>query len=398
MTAEQCRGPYRDVVVDQVRLRWLFDAALALLIAVVGVAEIWVPFPSVLGDGSREASTVLVVVLALALAVRRRWPLAVALVVLAAWPLAFSVTPLPVLFWGQFVPMIVAVFSVARHGTRREPWYGAAAAAATLLFLDLRVEELQEPSEIVFHWLIFTIAWSVGFWLRVVDRRATESTKRALATEAAVAERTAAAIAEERARIARELHDVVAHSVSMMVVQAGAAEQVVDDDPAVARRALSTIRSTGTEALAEMRRVLTVLRHHDDGGELSPQPGVAALPALVEDARESGLDAELAVEGGQRALPAGLDLAVYRIVQEALTNVRRHAAASQVRCVLRYGRDDIEVEVHDDGRGSADPATNGGHGLIGMRERAALYGGRLETASSPGAGFTVRAILPMAPL
>lgn len=384
-------------VLNRVRLRRLFDGVLALLIAVVGVAEIWVPFPSVLGTGSPGLSTVLVVVLALPLVVRRRWPLAVALIVLFSWPVVYSFTPLLVLFWGQFVPMLVAVFSVARHGRGREPWYGGAAAIGALLFLDFRVDVLQEPSEIVFHWLLFTVAWSVGSWLRSVERRAADSARRAEATEEAAAASTAAAIAEERARIARELHDVVAHSVSVMVVQAGAAEQVVDDDPEMVRRALAAIRSTGTEALAEMRRVLMMLRHNDAGSDLSPQPGLAALPALIEDARAGGLDAELEIEGTERPLPAGLDLAVYRIAQEALTNVRRHAAASHVQCIVRYGEVEIELEVRDDGRGTAEATTNGGHGLIGMRERAALYGGRMDASSLPGSGFTVHAVLPVAP-
>jgi signal transduction histidine kinase len=189
---------------------------------------------------------------------------------------------------------------------------------------------------------------------------------------------------------------VVAHAISVMVVQAGAAEQVIDDDPEIARRALRTIRSTGTGALAEMRRVVTMLRDSDHLGDLAPQPGVAALPTLLEDARTSGLDVDLRIEGNQRSLPAGVDLATYRIVQEALTNVRRHAAASHVTVMLSYGADKLQVEVRDNGRGARNLATTSGHGLIGMRERAALYGGGVETTSDNGAGFTVTAILPVA--
>jgi signal transduction histidine kinase len=206
------------------------------------------------------------------------------------------------------------------------------------------------------------------------------------------------AVIEERTRIARELHDVVAHSVSVMVVQAGAAEQVVGEDPDHVRRALATIRTTGAGVLTEMRRVVAMLRDDTELGELQPQPGVEGLAALVEDARGSGLDAALVIEGEQRVLPVGLDLAAYCIVQEASTNVRRHAAATQVSVVLRYGEDDLVLEVRDDGAGlSAAAPVTGGHGLIGMRERAALYGGRLETTSTDGAGLTVRATLPVAP-
>jgi signal transduction histidine kinase len=383
-------------VPDPALVRRLFDGALAVLIGAIGVAEIWVPFPSVMGAGSREVSTLVVVLVSATLAFRRRWPLATTLIVLFSWPVVYSITPVPVLFWGQLVPMAVAVFSVARFGRGREPWYGALAAAGTLLFFDLRVAVLQQPFDIVFQWMVLTIAWSFGWGLRAMENRAKASTQRAIEAEVASAERTMTAIVHERTRIARELHDVVAHAVSVMVVQAGAAEQVIDDDLETVRKALGTIRSTGIGALAEMRRVVTMLREDDHVGDLAPQPGVAVLPTLVEDANGGGLDVELVIEGDQRPLPVGLDLAVYRIVQEALTNVRRHAAASRATVALRYGEDYIEVEVCDDGRGASDLTASAGHGLIGMRERAALYGGRVETVSRNDAGFTVRAILPVA--
>ena len=387
-----------NLVLASVMLRRLFDSGLAALIAAVGIAEIWVPFPSVLGEGSKTVSTVVVVLLAGALVFRRDWPLTTALVVLFAWPVVYTFTPVLVLFFGQFVPMAVAVFSVARHGRGREPMYGALAGAAALLFIDLRVEVLQDASEIVFHWMVFAIAWSFGWGLQSLERRAEESRQRAVDVEVAAAEQTMAAIVEERTRIARELHDVVAHAVSVMVVQAGAAAQVVDEDPAYVGKALETIRTTGTGALSEMRRVVAMLRDNDQaGGELAPQPGMEALPALIEEARTAGVDASLLVRGDERPLPVGLDLAAYRIVQESLTNVRRHAAASTVTVALFYGEHDVEIEVRDDGAG-IDESTSlaGGHGLIGMRERAALYGGRLETVTMPGSGFTVRAVLPVA--
>ena len=397
MTSRQVVPSYRVAVIAPAGLRRLFDVGPALLLAAIAVAEIWVPLPSVMGEGSQVLSTVVVVVVCGVLALRRTAPLVTALVALLTWPVLFAVTPVLVLFWGQFVPMAVGVFSAARYGTGRQPWYGAAAGAGTLLFFDLRVEVLQDASEIVFHWMVFVVAWSFGWGLSRMERRAHESTQRAIAVEVAATERTMAAVVEERTRIARELHDVVAHSMSVMVVQAGAAEQSVEDDPEFARKALAAIRTTGTGALAEMRRVVTMLRDADDIGSLAPQPGVESVPELVEDARRSGLTATLEVEGVSRPLPAGLDLATYRIVQEALTNVRRHAAATAVTVVLRYGDDDVEVEVRDDGRGMAAAGAPAGHGLIGMRERAALYGGRLETASALGAGFVVRAVLPVAP-
>jgi signal transduction histidine kinase len=298
------------------------------------------------------------------------------------------------LFFGQFVPMAVAVFSMARHGRDRVPLYGAVAGAGVLLFFDLVVEELQAPGEIVFHWGVFAIVWGFGVGLRRHELRAEASTRRAVEVEVRAAEQAMAAVLAERTRIARELHDIVAHSVSTMVVQAGAAEQVVDDDPEFVRRALGTIRATGSEALGEMRRVVAMLRDEDEPGALGPQPGVGSVPDLVDAARETGLDVRLAVTGDPVPLPAGVDLAAYRIVQEALTNARRHARASTVDVSLAFGADELAIEVRDDGVGAAaGPA--GGHGLAGMRERVLLYGGRLELGQPAGPGFVVRAFLPV---
>jgi signal transduction histidine kinase len=376
------------------RLARLADLALALGVTLVGIAEIWVPFSSRAGDGSAAASTVVTVLMGIALTQRRRLPLPAGIAVLVVWPLASLVAPLYVLFFGQFVPMAVAVFSMARHGRDRVPLYGAAAGAAVLLFFDLVVEELQAPGEIVFHWGVFAIVWGFGFGLRRHELRAEASTRRAVEVEVRAAEQAMAAVLAERTRIARELHDIVAHSVSTMVVQAGAAEQVVDDDPEFVRRALGTIRATGSEALGEMRRVVAMLRDEDEPGALGPQPGVGSVPDLVDAARETGLDVRLAVTGDPVPLPAGVDLAAYRIVQEALTNARRHARASTVDVSLAFGADELAIEVRDDGVGAAaGPA--GGHGLAGMRERVLLYGGRLELGQPAGPGFVVRAFLPV---
>ncbi len=390
MTQRLLPWPYLERV-PALRER-LFDLALAAAVTAVGLAEIWVPFSSRQAEGSPLPSTVVTVVAGLALTQRRTYPLPAGLFVLWSWPVAFTLEPMYVLFWGQFVPMAVAVFSMARHGRGRVPLYGAIAGALTLLYFDLFVAYLQEPGEIVFHWGVFAVVWGFGFGLRRLEVRAEDSTRRAVEAEVAAAEQAMAAVVEERTRIARELHDIVAHAVSMMVVQAGAAEQVVDDDPDFTRRALGTIRTTGTSALSEMRRVVAMLRTTDEPGALEPQPGLDAVPALMDDVRSAGLSARLDVVGDPRDLPAGVDLAAYRIVQEALTNVRRHASASAVEVSLTYGPDDVRIEVTDDGVGAADPA--GGHGLVGMRERAALYGGTVEAASVNGTGFAVRAVLP----
>ncbi|HEX6673962.1 MAG TPA: sensor histidine kinase [Actinomycetes bacterium] len=216
------------------------------------------------------------------------------------------------------------------------------------------------------------------------------------------------AVADERARIARELHDVVAHSVSVMVVQAGAARRLVAGDPGQARQALGSIESTGRQALAEMRRLLGVLRRDGDDrlagdgdGELAPQPSLADLDVLVTGAQEAGLAVALEVEGMPRPLAAGVDLSAYRIVQEALTNCIKHAGPARATVLLRYRRDELELQVSDDGRGVvgwSDPERgDGGHGLIGMRERVAVLGGNLEVGPRPGGGFRVDARLPLEP-
>jgi signal transduction histidine kinase len=205
------------------------------------------------------------------------------------------------------------------------------------------------------------------------------------------------AAAAERARIAREMHDVIAHSISVMVVQADGAAYTVATDPGRARRAMEAIGATGREALTEMRRMLGVLRDGDDAGAYAPQPGVEQLTELVERIRSAGLPVELTVAGVPAELPAALQLTIYRIVQEALTNTRKHAGpAARSSVALHYGDDAVEVRVRDDGRGAAAGDDGRGHGLLGMRERVALYGGSIRVGPLPGGGFEVLVRLPVA--
>jgi signal transduction histidine kinase len=374
-------------------LGWIVDVSFALAIVGAAVTEIWLPLPSVVGTGDPVVSTVVAVVTCIALALRRAFPLATALIVLLTWPVVFSIQPILVLFWGLLVPIVIVTYSVARHGGRRDSLIGAATAAACLLYFDFGVAALQQPEEIFFHWFVVILAWVIGSLVNRAEGRAAEAQRRAVDIEAESRTRMLGAIADERSRIARELHDIVAHAVSVMVVQAGAAEQVVDDDPAFARTALASIRSTGADALGEMRRVVAMLRD-DSEGPLRPQPGLDGLSALAEDARQGGLDVSVSVDGKPQVLPAGLELAAFRIVQEALTNVRRHSGAGAATVSIDYTDDAVVVQVSDDGSGGTDSTE--GHGLIGMRERAALYGGRLETTTSAGQGFIVRAELPVA--
>jgi signal transduction histidine kinase len=222
---------------------------------------------------------------------------------------------------------------------------------------------------------------------------------------AALAERTqrleqeteaerAAAIAEERRRIARDLHDVIAHSVSVMVVQAGAAEDLLDRDQAGVREPIRAVQETGRGALVEISRLLGLLR--EDGAELglAPQPRLDELPELVAQTEAAGLPVDLRIEGTPRPLPLGVDLSVYRIAQEALTNALRHSGGDRAQVVLNYNDDTVELAVENDGVASAN-GHRGGHGLIGMRERVAVFGGTLEAGPSPEGGFRVVARLPL---
>ena len=265
-------------------------------------------------------------------------------------------------------------------------------APATLLFFDLRVPELGDPSEIVFHWMVSLVAFGLGFFVHSFEHRALAEAERAVRAESGSREQALRAVAEERARIARELHDIVAHSVSVMVVQAGAAEKALDD-PEYVRKALGSIRATGTSALAEMRRVVALIRDTRSRPGCRPQPDLADLERLVA---EMDVPTTLRIEGDERPLSAGVALSTFRIVQEALTNVRRHARAGSAEVTLRYLADSLEIEVADDGVGTATAA--GGNGLIGMRERAQMYGGTVATTTSPGQGFRVHAVLPMGPV
>jgi signal transduction histidine kinase len=241
--------------------------------------------------------------------------------------------------------------------------------------------------------------WVVGTGARTKRAYAMALEERSALLERERRQEGRRAVAEERSRIARELHDVVAHHVSVMVVQAGAARRVLDR-PDVAREALVSVETTGSQVLGEMRNLLGVLRTDDKAlGALEPQPGLAQLQALLASLGGVGLPVELRVEGEARSLAPGVDLSAYRIVQEALTNTLKHAGASQALVVLRYLGSGLEIQITDDGRGVADHRAVGdgstvAHGLVGMRERVAMFGGELRTGPRPGGGFSVTASFP----
>ena len=285
---------------------------------------------------------------------------------------------------GLFV--LLAIYSAAAHTSGRRMLVGGALAFVMGVTAMATDPDGINVAAVVFFAILFGAPWVAGRAIR--HRRLNE---RRLEHEKAEAE---AAIVEERSRIARELHDVVAHSISVMVLQARGGRRMIDVDPAEARGAFAVIEGAGHQALEEMRRLLGMLRASDEELALMPQPSLEQLDTLVEQVRTAGLPVEVAVEGVPAALPPGVDLSAYRIVQEALTNALKHAGPARARVTVRYGEDDIELEIADDGAGTGD-GDGSGHGLIGMRERVSVYGGELQAGRRPGGGYALRARLPL---
>ncbi len=334
--------------------------------------------------------------LALPLAARRRAPLEVACILVAVSLLNAILggglyegdpPPPPSLLAGA-----LAFYSLGRHAEDRPALLGAALGVAGFWTSILVAGEVDLASFLFSAGLVVATPWLAGRTNRARAERIA-----GLRREARQRER--AAVGEERARIARELHDVVAHSVGVMVVQAQGAQRMLDRDPERAREALAAIETTGRTALTEMRRSLGVLRHPDvdPAAPREPQPGLSGLAALVEQARRNGLAVELVTEGEPAPLPSGVDLSAYRIVQEALTNTLKHAGPVPARVAVRYRDELLELEISDDGGPERAVADGAGQGLVGMRERVALYGGELHAAPRPEGGFVVRASLPIAP-
>ena len=241
---------------------------------------------------------------------------------------------------------------------------------------------------------MFAIGWLVGWALRERTERTEEAEERA---ERAEREREAAArvaVAEERARIARELHDVVAHAVSVIVLQVGAVRHRMPEAATADREALRNVEDAGRTALAEMRRLLNAMRDEGDTAELTPHPGLADLDRLLRDVGAAGMAVDLRVLGEPEPLPAGLDLSAYRIVQEGLTNSLKHAGAGRAEVTVAYEADGLRLEVRDDGRTNGTGPDRNGHGLVGIRERVKIFGGEMSAGQAPGGGFLVRARLP----
>jgi signal transduction histidine kinase len=366
------------------------DLALAALLAAFGLAELWL-----VHVGPKSIAVPATAVAGLALSFRRLAPLLTVAAVLGSIAVE---SLLGVSLQKPDAPLLIALVAVYTAGaylSLRDAVAGLALAIAGI-GASYAGSSTNGHSDFAFTSVVVTAGWLVGRGMhgRVTQAAVIAERTQRLEQEAVAAR--AAAIAEERRRIARDLHDVIAHSVSVMVIQAGAAEDLLDRDPAAVLEPIRAVQETGRGALVEISRLLGLLR--EDGAELglAPQPRIDDLPELVAQTEAAGLPVDLRVEGTARALPLGVDLSVYRITQEALTNERKHSARGRASVVLRYNEAAVELAVENDGVASTN-GHRGGHGLVGMRERVAVFGGSLEAGPLLDGGFRVVARLPLHP-
>ena len=371
----------------------VFDAVLAVGLTAIGVASQFTA--SVTNDEAFRDTDAWAVILGLLTCVpvfwRRQRPLPALLVsltaitILAAADYRTNNLPVPVLF---------LVYGAGAYATRRSAPIGLVAVNVALGIIYLSDPPDLDGTGTLLNMAVFSGGWLAG---QVVRARAVAAAARlAEAEERAEVHRQqlGRSVAEERLRLAQELHDVVAHSMSVIAVQAGMGVHVIDRQPDEAKRALEAISDTSRKTLQEMRRMLGVLRGEDGERSHQPAPGLSELPRLVEDVRSAGVPVELTVEGTSEAVPHGIELSVYRIVQEGLTNVIKHAGKARAEVAIRCRPEEVEVEVLDDGRGAAARSDGGGHGLVGMRERVAIWGGSLSAGPRSGGGYRVVAHLP----
>lgn len=376
--------------------RYWFDGVI-LALAGIGVTG------SILGRGHEIGpegplwfDIVAILVIVLPLLARRRFPFGApaAMGVAAAATSFVDKTVVP--FDGvTFIVGCAALFLVGSLRDRAQAVAGFAVAEGVLAVV-IHNSPRTHVGDFVVATIIFSIVWAIAFGVGRKSVEADEAKERAARAELEREQRAHVAVADERARIARELHDVVGHSVSVMTVQASAVRRLLRPEQERERQALLIVEQTGREALAEMRRMVGVLRRPEEAPALAPQPSLEHVERLIESAREAGLRVDLRVEGEPVQLPAGVDLTAYRLVQEGLTNALKHAEASRAEVLVNYAEGHIEVTVSDDGRGVGN-GDGGGHGLVGMRERVSVYGGELDAGPSPGGGYRLRARLPVAP-
>jgi signal transduction histidine kinase len=384
------------------RLAWiqrhrapLADALLAAAVTAMVLVDLASPTDAV-GVRRTDALAVLLSLLqTLPLAFRRRAPLVAFVLTLAGvcayYPLGYEVTD-------GTLATFVGVYTVAAYEDRRKSLVGLGLLAVGMTWYWLTRAEPFDPTTPIWIGILGLLSWGLGEYVRT--RRAYTAEVEALAErlDRARALEARQAAWQERARLARELHDVIGHTVNVMVIQAGAGRRTLAADRGLAERAFQTIESTGREALEELDRLLGILRTEEDEPELPPQPGLEQLHALAGRFEDAGLPVEITIEGNEVPLPRSLDQSAYRILQEALTNALRHAGGTIAHVAVRYRNDRLELEVANDGREDRRPQNHhpgGGRGLIGIRERVALFGGDLEAGPRAGGGFVVRCRFPL---
>jgi signal transduction histidine kinase len=370
------------------RLQVGADLLPAAALLVLGEAEVAFGATS----SPRWLVAVLTASLTVPLVLRRRAPLLVLI-----WTLAntIALSEQAEDFSQGTVPLALglATYSAGREMEPSRAWIGLALLFS--LFALSAIVTGANTNDLAIGLLIYGGTWAAGRALRTRAARVATLTEQAERLERDHAERERAAITAERARMARELHDIVSHAISVVVLQTRAVRRRLDPEQDAERADLAAVEATARQAMAEMRRLFGVLRADGSRASLEPQPGLAQLDRLLEETRSAGIPVERRLEGKPVALPPGVDLAAFRIVQEALTNIRRHAGDARAQVTVRFGERDLELLVEDDGRSASADERSPGYGLIGMRERVALYGGSLETGRGNGGGFRIWARLPI---
>jgi signal transduction histidine kinase len=377
-------------------------AATAVAVALVSAAS--------QGGGARTPyrpldpiGVVLILLQGLPLALRQRYPLAVWGIIGLSITAYYLVGYPPTFAGGTLIALFTVALKTGRATAILAGLATGGAVAVSLASLSARggIAPDQLVGSIAVDYLVYATAWLLGDNVRVRRAYTAELEARLALFDRERAQSDLLAVSEERARIARELHDIVAHNVSVMVVQASAARRVLRSTPDEAARALEAITATGRQALGELRGMLGVLRSGDGSDVRNPQPSLDGLARLLEQVREVGLDVDLVVEGPRRALPPAIDLSAFRVIQEALTNTLKHAGQARASVRVRYSDREVEVEVVDNGRGAVGALHAGDHqpgqGLIGMRERVALFNGQLSVGPRPTGGYAVKARFPLEP-
>jgi signal transduction histidine kinase len=402
--AADARSRYRDVVVEQsVPQRvvawyrglnpWAVDACVTTLLVVI--ALITTADRGTIPQADYQPMNALGIVLVLGASVPylflRRAPLPVLVVtatsVAAITWIGYNEGSTPIYLYG-------AAIAVGASRDQRKVIAGAVYLFVVLTALVLFGDANFDGGTYAVNLAIFAAMLMIGFTIRSRRERIDALEERAEAVAREQEEESRRAVTDERLRIARELHDVVAHSMGVIAVQAGVGEHVLDDDPAEAKRALQAISGVSRSALAEIRRMLGALREDGDSTSYAPAPGLDELERLTKELDGAGVPVDVAFTGARVELPRGVDLTAYRIVQEALTNVLKHAGPARASVLVGYEPHQVRLEITDDGRGVNGRASGGGHGLVGMHERVAVYGGTLQTGPQAGGGFKVVACLP----